>query len=168
MCCTSGKIKLPKLEAPPVEIHDLLSGQDQRAKKFRKNIRKYNNALAMTSVGCNVDDSVNYNGAGPYVFKVHGKLTHKAGSLRPNDGEAPLYAQLYIYDGAEALEYRMGHRANHNLDRGTMQILQDTLYNHHPGVQLYKQALELTSHLPPENQCKIALRFDERTRPQTL
>jgi len=163
MCCTSGKIKLPILEAPPMEIQKLLSDQDQRAKKFRENIRKYNNALAMTSLGCKVDDSVNRNGAGPYVFKVHGKLSHKAGALLPNDGDTPLYSQLYIYDGAEALQYRMGHAANHDLDRGTMQILQDTLYNHHPGVQMYKQALELTSNMPPEHQCKVALRFDEGT-----
>ena len=146
-----------------MEIRDLLSGQDRSAKKFREHIRKYNNALAMTSLGCNVDERVNYNGAGPYVFKVHGKLSHKAGSLLPNDGETPLYAQLYIYDGGEALDYRMAHTANCDLDRGTMQILQDTLHNHHPGVQLYKQALELTSNMLPEHQCKIALRFDERT-----
>ena len=117
----------------------------------------------MTSLGCKVDESVNRNGAGPYVFKVHGKLSHKAGSLLPNEGQTPLYSQLYIYDGAEALDYRMGHVANHNLERGTMQILQDTLYNHHPGVAKYKQALELTANMPPEQQCKIALRFDEGT-----
>ena len=146
-----------------MEIRDLLSGQDRSAKKFREHIRKYNNALAMTSLGCNVDERVNHNGAGPYVFKVHGKLSHKAGSLLPNDGATPLYAQLYIYDGGEALDYRMAHTANRDLDRGTMQILQDTLHNHHPGVQLYKQALELTSNMPPEHQCKIALCFDEQT-----
>jgi hypothetical protein len=59
MCCKSGKVKLPKLEAPPVEISNLLSGQDQCAKKFREHIQKYNNALAMTSLGCKVDESVN-------------------------------------------------------------------------------------------------------------
>ena len=163
MCCTSGKIKLPKLEGPPQEIRNLLSGQDEIAKKFRVHIRNYNNTLAMTSLGCNVDESVNRNGAGPYVFKVHGKLIHKAGSLSPNDGQTPVYAQLYIYDGGEALDYRMAHSANRGLDRGTMQILQDCLHNHHPGVQLYKQALEMTSHMPAEHQCKIALRFDEGT-----
>ena len=163
MCCTSGKIKLPKLADPPGEILNLLSGQDHIAKKFRENIRKYNNALAMTSLGCKVDESINRNGAGPYVFKVQGQLSHKAGSLLPSEDQTPLYAQLYIYDGSEALDYRMGHNANHNLDRGTMQILQDTLHNHHPGVAMYKQALELTANLPPEQQCKIALRFDERT-----
>jgi hypothetical protein len=163
MCCTSGKIRLPRLADPPGEILNLLSGQDHIAKKFRENIRKYNNALAMTSLGCKVDDTVNRNGAGPYVFKVHGKLSHKAGSLLPEEGQTPLYSQLYIYDGGEALDYRMGHAANHDLDRGTMQTLQDTLHNHHPGVAMYKQALELTANMPPEQQCKIALRFDEST-----
>ena len=57
----------------------------------------------------------------------------------------------------------MGHAANHNLDRTVMQILQDTLYRHHPGIEMYKQAYELTRNMPAENQCKIALRFDERT-----
>ena len=38
MCCTSGKIKLPRLENPPGEILNLLSGQDHIAKKFRENI----------------------------------------------------------------------------------------------------------------------------------
>ena len=163
MCCTSGKIRLPRLENPPGEILNLLSGQDHIAKKFCENIRKYNNALAMTSLGCKVDDTVNCNGAGPYVFKVHGKLSHKAGSLLPEEGQTPLYSQLYIYDGGEALDYHMGHAANHDLDRGTMQTLQDTLHNHHPGVAMYKQALELTANMPPEQQCKIALRFDEST-----
>ena len=38
MCCTSGKIKLPKLEDPPGEILNLLSGQDHISKQFRQNI----------------------------------------------------------------------------------------------------------------------------------
>ena len=37
------------------------------------------------------------------------------------------------------------------------------LYRHHPGVQFYKQALELTQGMGPDQQCKIALRFDENT-----
>ena len=121
MCCTSGKIKLPILEDPPVEIQRLLSDQDQHPKKFCKHIQKYNNALAMTLLGCKVDDSVNCNGAGSYVFKVHGKLSHKAEALLPNDGDTSLYSQLYIYDRAEALQYCMDHATNHDLDRGTMQ-----------------------------------------------
>ena len=163
MCCTSGKIKLNELDPPPPEIQQLLSRQDPIAKKFREHIRNYNNALAMTSLGCKVDERINRAGGGPYVFKVHGKLSHKSGSLLPIEGEQPKYAQLYIYDGGEALNYRMGHAANHNLDRTVMQVLQDTLYRHHPGIEMYKQAYELTRNMPADNQCKIALRFDERT-----
>ena len=150
-----------KLKDPPIELKQLLSGQDQREKCFCEHIQKYNNALAMTSLGCTVDDTINRRGAGAYVFKVHGQLIHKAGSLHPNDGQTPLYAQLYIYNRQKALNY---HAANHDLDRGTMQILQDMLFHHHPSVaMLYKQALELTSNLPRNQQYKIALCFDERT-----
>ena len=35
------------------------------------------------------------------------------------------------------------------------------LYHHHLGVQLYKTAFELIRDMPPEQQCTIALRFDE-------
>jgi len=94
MCCTSGKIKLPKLEDPPVEILNLLQGQNHIAKQFHEHIWQYNNALAITSLGCKVDDSVNHNGAGSYVFKVYGKLSHKAGFLLPSEGQTPLYSLM--------------------------------------------------------------------------
>ena len=74
-CCFSGKLDLPKLHDLPPELLQLLTGTDDVAKNFRKDIRRYNNALAMTSLGCKTDNSVN-QGAGPYVFKIHGKLTH--------------------------------------------------------------------------------------------
>src|SRR5271163_3330808 len=84
MCCLKGKIKIPKLDDPPHELLTLLSGQDdiskKFSKKFRDHIRSYNNALAMTSLGCNQDRTV-LQGQGPYVFKVQGRLYHQSGSL---------------------------------------------------------------------------------------
>ena len=71
MCCFKGKINLPKLDNPPPELLNLLSAQDDISKKFRDHIRTYNNALAMTSLGCNQDKAIN-NSDGPYVFKVQG------------------------------------------------------------------------------------------------
>ena len=162
MCCFQGKIKIPKLDDPPPELHHLLSRQDDVAKKFRDHIRTYNNALAMTSLGCQQDRAIN-NGGGPYVFKVQGRLCHQAGSLIPREGNAPVYAQLYIYDPHEALNYRMDNRANTALDRTTMQTLQDMLYRCHPAVQLYKQANELTRNMGLDQQCLIALRFETHT-----
>jgi hypothetical protein len=160
MCCFSGKMDLPKLHEPPPELRQLLTGTDDAAKNFRKDICRYNNALAMTSLGCKMDNSVN-QGAGPYVFKIHGKLTHKSGSLLPAPNGHPTYAQLYIYDPADALNYRMGHQANSSLHRETMQQLQDMLWHKHPGVQLYQQAHALTHNMDPDQDCNIALRFDK-------
>ena len=55
----------------------------------------------------------------------------------------------------------MANQHNRDLLRDTMQVLQDMLYRHHPGVQLYKTAFELTRDMPPVHQCTIALHFDE-------
>ena len=163
MCCFKGKIRLPKIEAPPAELLSYLRGQDSISKEFRDNIRQYNNALAMTSLGCTQDHSINRAGGGPWVFKIQGRLCHQIGSLIPREGVAPLYSQLYIYDPQEALDLRMNHQANIGLNRTVMNVLQDMLYRRHPAVQLYKQAFELTRNMGPDQQCKIALRFDENT-----
>ena len=159
MCCFSGKMDLPKLHEPPPELFQLLTGTDDIAKDFRKDIRRYNNALAMTSLGCKTDNSVN-QGGGPYVFKIHGKLSHRSGSLLPAPNANPTYAQLYIYDPADALNYRMGHQANSTLHHETMQQLQNMLWRKHSGVQLYRQAYEETHNMGPDEDCNIALRFD--------
>ena len=54
MCCYSRKIKVPKLDDPPPELLHLLVGQEDICKKFYDHICNYNNALAMTSLGCKV------------------------------------------------------------------------------------------------------------------
>ncbi|KAF8220602.1 hypothetical protein L208DRAFT_1035208, partial [Tricholoma matsutake] len=133
---------------------------DNIGRSFRDHICTYNNALAMTSIGCKVDESVN-DGVGPYVFKLHGELSHKAGSLLTPDGQPPVYAQLYIYDPADAVNFRMANAWNSQLDHYTLVTLQDMLHCCHPAVQMYRQAHELTRNLPPDQQCKIALRFDQ-------
>ena len=55
----------------------------------------------------------------------------------------------------------MTNQHNRDLLCDTMQVLQDMLYHHHPGVQLYKTAFELTRNMPPEHQCTTTLHFDE-------
>src|SRR6266508_4654770 len=159
-CCLSGKIWLLTLDQPPLELHNLLTSQDPRAKGFRTNIRKYNDALAMTSVG---RDLLPMEDGGPYVFKVHGSLSHQAGSLLSAPNQPPVYAQLYIYDPDDALTYRMDNPHNVSLDRTIMTDLQDMLHRHHHGVALYKSAMEMTRNMPSELQCKIGLRYDPGT-----
>ena len=88
-CCLSGKIWLPCLDPPPPKLHSFLVGQDLRDKKFCQDIQKYNNALVMTSVGRKTEYMP---GGGPYVFKIHGALSHHAGSLLPAPDQSPVFA----------------------------------------------------------------------------
>ena len=172
MCCYQGKISLPPLEKVPPELSNFLIGEiieDDVQKEFHKQIRNYNSALSMTSVGRKVDDSLNRAGGGPYSFRLHGELIHRAGSLLPQPGNlpdddgpiSPTYAQLYIHDSDAALAHRMSNRYNvlNHLNPATMRTLQDMLYRLHPSVQHYKQAYLLTRNMPPDQQCQIALRF---------
>ena len=173
MCCYQGKISLLPLENVPPELSNFLIGEileEDIKKEFHKQIRNYNSALSMTSVGRKVDDTLNRAGGGPYSFRLHGELIHRAGSLLPERGNlpdseepaiSPVYAQLYIHDSDVALAHRMNNRYNvlNHLNSATMRTLQDMLYRLHPSVQHYKQAYLLTRDMPPDQQCQIALRF---------
>ena len=57
--------------------------RDQR--EFGKKIRQYNNALAFTSVGADLENNA-IQGPGPAPFHIHGALHHLMGALVPPDG----------------------------------------------------------------------------------
>ena len=159
-CCHQGKVVLPVLQPPPPELGNYYTGQDPISRKFRSLICKYNNALAFTSVGRQIDYSIN-DGGGPYVFKMHGELTHRIGSLLPAEGANPevAYSQLYLYDPQTALDMRMGSRWNSGLSRDVLGTLQDMLYRHHPVAELYKHAQELMADIPDEDDCRNSLLY---------
>ena len=53
--------------------------------------------FAFTSMGGRVDKTINQS-KGPYIFKMSGQNYHHIGSLLPEIGKKPKFAQLYIYD----------------------------------------------------------------------
>ncbi|XP_016195611.1 uncharacterized protein LOC107636628 [Arachis ipaensis] len=55
--------------------------------------------FAFTSFGGKILNSIN-DGRGPPQFIVTGQNYHRIGSLLPNAGEKPKFAQLYVYDTA--------------------------------------------------------------------
>jgi len=83
-----------------------------------------------------------YDGHGPPCYKIQGKMHHRLGPLMAEDGQAPIYSQLYIYDTAQALQYRM--QKNPKLDASTLHTLQYVIDDLHPFIDTYKQAYELT------------------------
>ena len=84
--------KLPKL---PDVLQKLLDNRDYRSSHFLKYLRKYNNALSMTSFGCNEVSNVFTK------FKVYGQLYHRIGSLLPEKKENWRFLQLYFIDNED-------------------------------------------------------------------
>jgi len=141
MCCGDGSVKLPAPPPPPDPLRRFFSAPTQEARQFRENIRQYNAALSFTSLGAQVDDSVNRGGGGPPVFKIHGELHHQIGSLLPPHGQPPVYTQLYILDSHEALNYRM--QRNSDLDPDVMYRLGGLIFENHRWAQIFKRAHEV-------------------------
>ncbi|PWA44338.1 helitron helicase-like domain-containing protein [Artemisia annua] len=133
-CCNNGKVALERTEDCPRYIKELF--QD---KHFMDNIRAYNQMFAMTSLGVELDDSIN-RGRGPYVFKVLGKLYHWIGSMCPGLNKEPKFLQLYIYDTANEVKNRLDYfsKSETRLRRDIVENLIQVLDNHNELVKLFR------------------------------
>lgn len=92
-----GEIQLPTMRTPPRLLEELIFKNDRKSRHFLDHIRSYNSMFSFTSMGGNIDRSLN-NGNAPPVFRMYGQNYHSIGSLLPNQGTSPTFAQLYIYD----------------------------------------------------------------------
>lgn len=156
-CCNHGKVRLPPPRNPPDVLRNLLHASDAQCVQFRTNIRAYNMALAFTSLGVASGPDVNRGfGGGAWVFRIQGQLSHLSGALRPDNGTAPSYAQLYTYDPETALRQRM-HR-NSTLDNDTMSALQSMLIQHHQYAPIFKHAWEILEEMGEVTDAEIRLR----------
>ncbi|GJY99326.1 ATP-dependent DNA helicase PIF1-like protein [Tanacetum coccineum] len=106
LCCKEGKIRLPKFNLTPQPLHNLLNYNDLAIARFRDQIRIYNSMFSFTSFGARIDHSIN-NGRGVYTFKVNGQSYHRIGSLLPEEGTQPRYAQLWFFDMETEVSNRM-------------------------------------------------------------
>jgi len=83
--------------------------------------------FAFTSLGAKIDTGVN-KGPGPYVFKINGQVHHRIGSLLPDEGAAPVYAQLYIFYTENEVQNRIlifdRHRASNDGNQVDKQIVE--------------------------------------------
>jgi hypothetical protein len=93
MCCMKGKIIIPYMLEPPTLIRNLFMGLDPRSSHFVSNARSYTNMFAFTSLGGKIEFSGS-DGRGPPQFVISGQNYHRIGSLVPDDGGRPKFAQL--------------------------------------------------------------------------
>ena len=146
-CCNNGKVALPTAREPPSYIKELF--QDRH---FMENIRAYNQMFAMTSLGAEIDDSIN-RGNGPYVFKVSGKIYHWIGSMCPEENKKPKFLQLYIYDTANEVKNRLDHfnKSENRLREDIVKNLIQALDNDNEFVKLFRTARDKMQGLDVPN-----------------
>ncbi|WVZ58177.1 LOW QUALITY PROTEIN: hypothetical protein U9M48_008472, partial [Paspalum notatum var. saurae] len=69
-CCRGGKVKIPPFQPRPEPLASLATFDGgPRSRAFMKHIREYNYLFAFTSMGANIDRSIN-DGRGPPIFKI--------------------------------------------------------------------------------------------------
>jgi hypothetical protein len=148
-----GDGQLEPLRPVPRELRTLLLDDSPRGRSFRKDIRKYNSALAFTSISYNKDTRLDLRG-GIQCFQIHGELFHLQGPLRPDDGRTPSFAQLFFYDAEYATNVRVDRHPV--LDRSVLSELLQILTDHNPFVHLYKTAYERLAE-PASSQFRLLL-----------
>lgn len=142
VCCHKGKIRLPPLKYPK-ELLKLYNNQE-----FMKNIRKYNNLFAFASFGSNYAGNVKN---GPSVFKIQGQVYHRAtASLYPEKTKMPVYGQIYMYDGQEAIDSRKHY--NNDCDEKLIKKIQTILQKSNPYVKKFRQLRDV--YQDEKDKCK--------------
>ena len=146
-CCSGGQVKLP-VSDPPNVLKEKLLNKDNAHHAFKSDIRSYNNSLAMASLG--FDEMVRMPGYNP-TLKFRGKMYHKIGPLRANDGKNKSFAQMYINDPSMDSEAEADRRiqsvtiqrSDHKIDKKVMLELQAMMHEHNPYVASFKALMDI-------------------------
>lgn len=132
-CCASGAIVLPSFPEVPQDLSNLILSPHVRC-----NIRQYNMAMAMASVGhqnISLPDG---------MFTLGGKTFHRIGSLRPADTLSHAFAQIYMLDTEEASDRRIrvqsGRDSNNTLRPDVLSQLHSWMLLHNPWVRQFVAA----------------------------
>lgn len=147
LCCQNNQVLLDPYHPPPLFLQQLLTRQlGAQSTSFLANIRKYNNALSFTSLGCK-DVTPNYG-----AFKVQGALYHRHGSLLPDIDGRSRYAQIYFVESRpEQLAIRQQYQYDNDrnsLDPVILADLQAIMYDVNPFVRIYDYALNQLRQAP--------------------
>jgi hypothetical protein len=155
-CCKGGKLSIPSYTPRPEPLASLSKFHgDSISKRFMRSIRQYNCLFAFTSMGAQIDNTMN-DGRGPPLFKICGQVHHRIGSLLPSDGSSPKYLQLYIYDTANEVQNRLKCLNSNNmtaevLDPSIIEELMKMLDECNPFAKTFRMARDRMAEYGDEN-----------------
>lgn len=135
LCCGHGQVELESLPALPRYIGELLEDPH-----FLSNVRNYNNAFCMTSLGCEEE----WN---PMTFKISGQIYHRIGSLLPANVQNSRFLQIYFVGDRkeESLTRQKNTKGDLRLD--ILEKVQEIMHTENKYVQLLKCAYEKAEQL---------------------
>ena len=145
MCCLYGCVKVPPVSEPPNLLKTLLLRNSSTSHHFVQNIRAYNSAFALASMTL-TGSEYEFQGKGPYFFRINGQIYHKISQLLPEPGQAHKFSQIYLYDAATKVNARLNLFSN--LQRKIMQELQDMISSVNPYAALYHGVRDLLNNSP--------------------
>ncbi|KAM0827975.1 hypothetical protein ACQ4PT_067855 [Festuca glaucescens] len=147
-CCKGEKVFVEPFKEPPEFLRELINFDGPpRSKGFIEKIRQYNCLFAFTSMGATVDRSEN-SGGGPNIFKISGSVCHRIGSLLPQPGNAPKFAELYMYHGGDEVDNRIqalrkDDKIEGTLDKAIVKGLEVMLDTHNSLVKKFRMAKQV-------------------------
>ena len=143
-CCKNGKIRIPPYRNPPDFLSRLINNRDDPlSKHFLQKIRQYNSLFSFTSMGANIIKDIK-KGEGPYIFRINGQIHHRIGSLLPEHGQIPQYAELYIFDTQNEINNRLQaitheESSDTSLDLCIIEELRYMLDKYNPLVKIFEK-----------------------------
>ena len=156
--CNHGKVILQQVPEFPNELKQLFQGTHEKSKEFFKNIRRYNSSLSFASFNANITN-FNDRRPGPFCFKIQEQIYYKINTaLNPESGQNPSHGQLFIYDGDEAVKYRLAYS---NTDSEIMKMLDEMMRTYNVFAKSYMMMGEeiktQQSHISANNRSILQL-----------
>lgn len=132
----------------------LFTDNSPQSKLFKKRIRSFNTAFSMSSIGA--DRKIFENG--PYVFKICGVMHHRIGQLGHDENDNPKFAQIYIYDPQQQINYRKNLYGLHtDAEIEILKLIQKWVVQNNELAKKFFNAFELSKRQPIED-VKIILK----------
>ncbi|GBN84334.1 hypothetical protein AVEN_200757-1 [Araneus ventricosus] len=93
---------------------------------------------------------VDFSGGGPYVFKVHGQICHRAIHIQSVNSQDPQSAQLYVNDSIQATEIRVNLPANEQCNTRILDEINRFFRQHNRLSDTYRMPREVESRIIAE------------------
>ena len=153
-CCNGGRIVLPSVPDLPPLLESLLTNNHPKSLSFRKNIRRYNNSLALASLSYK---ETKFSGSQIPCVVVNGEVKHFLSSRLDNG--VKVFSELYVIDPEEANNIRLQTYSGRGLDGDLLAELDSMLRLCNPYVGAFKLMHEKIHELQRLNEPVRSIRM---------